>query len=59
MYAYSIISKIEGSSYYGDRLEDDLSLVYYGRGKGRDQTLDDFDNKALFLNFRDNVPVRL
>ncbi|SDZ79255.1 SAD/SRA domain-containing protein [Thalassobacillus cyri] len=44
---------------YDDNLSDDLILSYFGRGRERDQTLNDYDNRALSLNLEDDVPVRV
>jgi putative restriction endonuclease len=60
IYAFSIITNAgEAVRNYEDSLSDDLILTYHGRGKERDQTLDDYDNYALALNFRDQVKVRV
>lgn len=59
-YAYSIITNVgESIQNYEDRLEEDLTLIYHGRGKGKDQTLNDYDNQALADNFEDNIPLRV
>lgn len=59
-YASSIMTNVgENLPNYEDNLSDDLILSYHGRGKGRDQTLDDYDNKALSLNYRDQQAVRV
>lgn len=59
-YAYSIITNVgESIQNYEDRLEEDLTLIYHGRGKDKDQTLDDYDNQALADNFDDNIPLKV
>jgi len=59
-YAASIITNVgETRPNYEDNLDEDLTLTYHGRGKDKDQTLEDYDNKALSLNFEDQIPVRV
>jgi hypothetical protein len=56
----SIVSNAgESNPSYEDYVGDDLVLWYAGRGRGKDQTLDDFDNRALLESFKCQVPVRV
>lgn len=59
-YAHSIVTNAgEPHPNYEDHLSPDLILTYHGRGKTRDQALDDYDNAALANNWKKQEPVRV